>query len=135
MNASAFSFIPTSSAASSWICFCAAYSRTSCVIFMEQKGGPHIEQKWASNSLNNSLHRAFVAEQFCHLGLFVLQLYGQRRLATIVFRIDVSPMVEQQLGEFDTAVTGSLVQWIPSVAVPRIDIPPFRHPSPANFYP
>ena len=35
-NSSAFSAMP-----------CCAYSRTSCVIFIEQNLGPHMLQKWA----------------------------------------------------------------------------------------
>src|ERR1041384_5465592 len=48
LNSLAFSCIPVSMATSSATCFCAAYSLTSCVIFIEQKCGPHIEQKCAS---------------------------------------------------------------------------------------
>ena len=46
---------PTASAAASSSPCCAANSRTSCVIFIEQKCGPHMEQKWAT--LADSLGR------------------------------------------------------------------------------
>ena len=41
-----------------------AYSRTSCVIFIEQKCGPHIEQKWAS--LAPSAGKGLVVIFLCH---------------------------------------------------------------------
>src|SRR5229473_706258 len=89
---------------------------------------------WASNSLNDSLHGAFVAEQLCHLGLLILQRDRQWRVAFIILGINVSPMVKQQLGKFDVPVTGSLVQRIASVVVPRTHVRATSQQQPAHFY-
>ena len=46
-NSRAFSSMPFLRASSSERFWAAAYLRTSSEIFMEQKWGPHMEQKWA----------------------------------------------------------------------------------------
>src|SRR3981081_159699 len=89
---------------------------------------------WASNSLKDSLHGALVAVQLFHLGLLILQRDRQWRVAFIILGINVGPMVKQELGKFEVSVTGSLVQRIASVIVPRICVGAASQQEPAHFY-